>query len=154
MKKYLLLLSAVIITLMMSCDNSVKLNQERQAKTDDSLIRVYLKANPQLKVQKHSSGIYFQVLSEGKGQHPTESSMVTVNYTAALLNDMVVDKASGFSSSLDRLIKGWQIGIPLVKEGGTILLIVPSGLAYGANGVGRIPENSVLVFTVDLTEFK
>lgn len=153
MKKYLLLLSAVIITLI-SCDNSVKLNQAKQAKTDDSLIRVYLKANPQIKVRKHSSGIYFQVLAEGKGQHPNENSMVTVNYTAAMLNDMVVDKASGFSSSLDRLIKGWQIGIPLVKEGGTILLIVPSGLAYGANGVGRIPENSVLVFTVDLTEFK
>ncbi|WPU99421.1 FKBP-type peptidyl-prolyl cis-trans isomerase [Mucilaginibacter sp. cycad4] len=153
MKKYLLLLSAVIITLMISCDNTAKLNRAKQAKTDDSLIRVYLKANPQIKVQKHPSGIYYQVLSEGKGRNPNENSLVTVNYTAALLNDMVVDKASGFSSSLDRLIKGWQIGIPLVKEGGTILLIVPSGLAYGANGVGRIPENSVMVFTVDLTEF-
>jgi FKBP-type peptidyl-prolyl cis-trans isomerase FkpA len=153
MKKYLLLLSAVIITLI-SCDNSVKLNQAKQAQTDDSLIRVYLKANPQIKVQKHPSGIYFQVLAEGKGQHPNENSMVTVNYTAAMLNDMVVDKGSGYSSPLDHLIKGWQIGVPLVKEGGSILLIVPSALAYGANGVGRIPENSVLVFTIDLTEFK
>lgn len=153
MKKYLLLLSAVIITLMMSCDNSVKLNQAKQAKTDDSLIRIYLKANPQLKMQKHPSGIYYQILSEGRGDHPKDNSLVTVNYTAALLNDMVVDKGNGYSSPLDHLIKGWQIGIPLVKEGGSILLIVPSGLAYGANGPGRIPENSVLVFSVDLTEF-
>lgn len=154
MKKYLLLLSVVLIALISSCDNSVKVNQARQAATDDSLIRVYLKANPQIKAKKHPSGIYFQILSEGKGEHPNENSLVTVNYTAAMLNDMVVDKGSGFSSSLDRLIKGWQIGIPLVKEGGSILLIVPSGLAYGANGVGRIPENAVLVFNVDLTEFK
>ncbi|MFC0516460.1 FKBP-type peptidyl-prolyl cis-trans isomerase [Mucilaginibacter angelicae] len=153
MKKYLLLLSAVIITLI-SCDNSAKLNQAKQAKTDDSLIRIYLKANPQVKVQKHPSGIYYQILAEGKGDHPNDNSMVTVNYTAAMLNDMVVDKGSGFSSPLDHLIKGWQIGIPLVKEGGSILLIVPSGLAYGANGVGRVPENSVLIFNVDLTEFR
>jgi FKBP-type peptidyl-prolyl cis-trans isomerase FkpA len=153
MKKYLLLLSAVLITLI-ACNNSAKLNHAKQAKTDDSLIRVYLKANPQIKVQKHPSGIYYQILAQGKGGHPNDKSMVTVNYSAALLNDMVVDKADDFSTSLNRLIEGWQIGIPLVKKGGTILLIVPSGLAYGANGPGRIPANSVLVFTVDLTEFK
>lgn len=153
MKKYLLLLSVVIITLMMSCDNSAKISQEKQAQTDDSLIRVYLKANPHIKAQKDPSGIYYQILSEGKGDHPKDNSLVTVNYTAALLNDMVVDKGNGYSSPLDHLIKGWQIGIPLVKEGGSILLIVPSGLAYGANGAGRVPENSVLVFSVDLTQF-
>jgi FKBP-type peptidyl-prolyl cis-trans isomerase FkpA len=153
MKKYLLLLSAVIITLM-SCDNTAKLNKAKQARTDDSLIRIYLKANPQIKAQKDPSGIYYQILAEGKGDHPTDNSMVTVNYTAALLDDMVVDKGNGYSSPLDHLIKGWQIGIPLVKEGGSILLIVPSGLAYGAAGPGRIPENSVMVFSVDLTEFK
>lgn len=153
MKKYLLLLSLAIAVLF-GCDNSAKLNHEKQAGVDDSLIRVYLKANPQIKAQKHPSGIYYQILSEGTGGHPTPNSMVTVNYSAALLNDLVVDKGEGYSTALNSLIKGWQIGVPLVKQGGTILLIVPSGLAYGASGPDRIPANSVLMFTIDLTDFK
>ncbi|MEO3405124.1 FKBP-type peptidyl-prolyl cis-trans isomerase [Mucilaginibacter sp. CAU 1740] len=153
MKKYLLLLAMAVIALT-ACNNAAKLNHEKQAGIDDSLIRVYLKANPRIKAQKHPSGIYYQILSEGKGGHPTENSIVTVNYSAALLNDMVVDKGEGYSTALNSLIKGWQIGVPLVKQGGTILLIVPSALAYGASGPDRVPANSVLVFTIDLTDFK
>ena len=52
---------------------------------------------------------------------------------------------------LRNVIKGWQIGIPKVSEGGAITLFIPSKLAYGKRAKGsNIPANSVLVFDVEL----
>ena len=57
--------------------------------------------------------------------------------------------------ALNRLIVGWQIGVPLIKKGGSIRLIVPSGLAYGSSSPGLgIPKNAVLDFTIDLIDVK
>ena len=48
------------------------------------------------------------------------------------------------------LIKGWQIGFPLLAEGSEAILYVPSGLAYGGNTQPSIPANSNLIFNVKL----
>ena len=45
---------------------------------------------------------------------------------------------------------GWQYGIPLVKAGGRIMLYLPPSLGYGAQTVGSIPANSVLIFDITL----
>ena len=107
-----------------------------------------------IKAVKDPSGLYYQVVKQGTGAYPNSNSMVTVNYKGKLINGPPFDSASGFSSSLDRLVKGWQIGIPHVKEGGNILLFVPSALGYGPSGGGPIPENAVLLFDIDLVSFK
>lgn len=100
---------------------------------------------------KHNSGIYYKVLAPGYGANPTATSWVSVNYTGKLLNGSQFDKSSspvGFS--LTNVIEGWQIGIPLIKKGGKILLFIPSAYAYGCNGGNTIPPNAVLYFEVDL----
>ncbi|MCL4122210.1 UNVERIFIED_CONTAM: hypothetical protein GTU68_021294 [Idotea baltica] len=50
-------------------------------------------------------------------------------------------------------IKGFQIGISKIKEGGKILLIVPPKLGFGTNGIkNKIPPNSILVYEIELIE--
>jgi FKBP-type peptidyl-prolyl cis-trans isomerase len=52
---------------------------------------------------------------------------------------------------LKRLIKGWQIGLPLCRVGGAIRLIIPSALAYSIRDRGmKIPPNQVLVFDIEV----
>jgi FKBP-type peptidyl-prolyl cis-trans isomerase len=53
------------------------------------------------------------------------------------------------------VIDGWKIGLPLIKKGGRIKLIIPSALAYSCTGAGTsIPPNTPLYFDVTLNDVK
>ena len=153
MTKYILLLSSFIIVLA-SCSSRPSAGVAKQARIDDSIIRAYLTANPQIKAVKDPSGLYYEVTDQGTGAYPTENSVVMVNYTCSLIGGRRYDSGSDFSSPLSGLVKAWQIGVPHVKAGGNITLYVPSRLAYGPNGAGPIPENAVLTFDINLISFK
>lgn len=51
---------------------------------------------------------------------------------------------------LNRLIKGWQEGIPGMKVGGRRTLICPPEYAYGPAGGGHRLSGRTLVFVIDL----
>jgi FKBP-type peptidyl-prolyl cis-trans isomerase FkpA len=152
MKKYLLLLSLLIVALS-SCKKD-SFNAAKQAATDDAAIQLYITAN-HITATKDPSGLYYQVITAGTGSYPTVNSTVDVNYEGKLLNGNVFAPAGGnLTDPLTGLIKGWQIGIPFVNTGGRILLLIPSALGYGNTSPGAtIPANSVLVFTIDLLSF-
>lgn len=155
MKKLLLLILFPLVVLS-SClktsdaNNTPIVTPAEQAVTDDATIQAYLAAHTDIHALKDTSGVYYQVLTAGTGSFPKVSATVTVNYTGSLLSGTQFDKATNFTSVLGNLISGWQIGLPHVAAGGRILLIIPSRYGYGNVGVGSIPANSVLLFTIDL----
>jgi FKBP-type peptidyl-prolyl cis-trans isomerase len=94
-------------------------------------------------------------MSPGLGTQPALTNTVSTVYTGKLLNNTQFDaSANPVSFLLSGVIKGWQIGIPLIKKGGRIKLVIPSSLAYGCNGSGSIPPNSPLYFEVTLTDVR
>lgn len=104
---------------------------------------------------KHATNIYYQVLNPGTGATPTDISKVFVAYTGKLLNGSVFDAQSNAAATgwqLAGLIDGWRIGLPLIKKGGKIRLVIPSALGYGCKGQGPIPSNSILYFEIDLID--
>ncbi|MDN3582327.1 FKBP-type peptidyl-prolyl cis-trans isomerase [Mucilaginibacter flavus] len=153
MKNLLLIIFITIIGLA-SCKTAPPVDAIKQARTDDSLITIFLSNNPLIKAVKDSSGLYYQVTKEGTGAYATENSTVTVNYKGKLISGPPFDAANGFSSPLSNLVRAWQIGIPRVKAGGSILLIAPSALGYGSANLGPIPANSILVFDIDVIAVK
>ena len=50
------------------------------------------------------------------------------------------------------VIKGWDIGIPILKAGEKATLIIPDSLGYGAEGSGKRGVLGTLVFDVELVE--
>jgi FKBP-type peptidyl-prolyl cis-trans isomerase FkpA len=152
MKKYFLLLSVVIIGLSSCKKSSPSFDAAAQAATDDAAIKAYI-ANSNIVATKDPSGLYYQVLTPGTGPYPTAKSNVTVGYTGSLLDGTSFDTQSSTYFNLAGLVQGWQIGVPHINAGGTILLIVPSGLGYGNAVHGSIPANSVLLFKITLQGF-
>ena len=135
-----------------SCKKSSETSYDDQVKKDDQLITEYIAKN-NLTMTKHSSGMYFEVISPGSGYGAVASSTITVNYEGRLLDGTVFDKTTTkpMSFKLADVIRGWQIGIPLIENGGKIRLIVPSNLAYGSYPPSAsIPKHAVLDFTIEI----
>ena len=102
-------------------------------------------------------GLQYEVLKEGTGKQPVISDAIKAHYKGALLDGKEFDSSfkrnQPFSAPLRSLIKGWQIAIPLMKEGSHWRLWIPSDLAYGDRGAGGdIPGGATLMFEVELLE--
>ena len=91
----------------------------------------------------------------GTGKVVEKGGTVTAHYTGALAKDCTIfessyDSGSPASFPLDNVIKGWQEGVPGMKEGGERRLIIPADQAYGSTEIPGIPANSDLVFDIVL----
>jgi len=145
--KYILI-SLLSLTTLLSCN---KVSKEEQAQIDKDLIIDYV-ATHNLTGQFTSTGLWYSIDQQGGGVQAYTGAQVKVAYTGYLLNGEQFDKSStdGITFSLNNVIAGWQQGIPKFKEGGNGKLIIPSALGYGSSATGSIPENSVLVFDIEL----
>lgn len=129
-----------------------------QAEIDDEKIQAFLKAN-NIDAESHESGLYYVITDPGQGDHPAISSTVIMHYRGSKLDGSVFESSyeSGnpLNYPLGRLIRGWQIGVPLIGKGGKATLFIPSGLAYGPQSPGPgIEANEVLIFDVELLDFQ
>lgn len=115
------------------------------------------KKNPEVK--ETPSGLQYMVLQEGKGEHPTATSRVTVHYTGKLLDgtvfDSSVERGEPITFGLNQVIRGWTEGLQLMTPGSKYRLFIPYNLAYGENGAGgMIPGGATLIFDVELISFE
>ena len=108
--------------------------------------------------RNNKDGVYYTILREGTGKQVDLHDTVTVYYRVTLLNDTAtIDEAKDSPATfpLHRLIKGWQIGVPILKVGGKIRLIIPSDLAYSIRTrSAKIPPNSILAFDIEVIDAK
>lgn len=140
-----------------TCPSSPDLSNidEEQLKKDTVAIEAYLDEN-NIEATVHPSGLRYVIVEEGDGDSTTSICQnIVISYVGRLMSDGSLfdktDPGEAVLLHLRSLILGWQIGIPLIKEGGTIHLYIPSQLAYGTRSTpGLIPANSNLMFTIDL----
>ena len=144
MKSYLYLILSILV--FTSCDKEA--NFEPQTEAD---IIAYIAAND-LNATRTSSGLYYVIDNSGSGTRPTSTSNVTVAYKGYFLDGNTFDQSgdAGISFGLNQVIPGWTEGIPLFKEGGEGMLLIPYNLGYGANTRNGIPGGSVLLFDIKL----
>lgn len=126
-------------------------------------LAVALMASCQPKMTTTESGLSYEILEKGFGEHPQVGDRVTVHYTGYLTDsaktkfDSSLDRDKPFTFPLGkgRVIKGWDEGVALLHVGDKAVLNIPADLAYGERGAGAvIPPNSDLIFDVELISFE
>ncbi len=109
-------------------------------------------------VMTTESGLQYEVITEGEGPTPADTSTVTVHYEGSLIDGTVFESSfetgDSVTFALDQVIPGWTEGVQLMPEGSTYKFYIPSNLAYGSRAQGPIPGNSVLIFKIKLLDIQ
>ncbi len=101
------------------------------------------------------SGLQYEVLVEGNGEHPVASDTVRCHYEGTLIDGTIFDSSYKRNQpaefGLRQVIAGWTEGVQLMKVGSKYKFYIPYQLGYGEHGAGNsIPPYAALIFTVEL----
>jgi FKBP-type peptidyl-prolyl cis-trans isomerase FkpA len=138
---------------------------ENKQKTDDEIIAAYLEIN-KLNFVKTNKEVYLSILQKGSGSNPITNQLVTINYTASVLNGKEFDsntnpkfkhvKPFTFTIGKGQVLKACDEAILKLPKGTKALVIIPSQMAYGANppkGLD-IKPNAVLKYEIEVLDIK
>ena len=149
----------IIKQLQMALEQQISENTNQAAAENLEKGKAFLLENGKREeVTTTESGLQYEILTEGSGPVPADTSTVTVHYKGQLLNGTVFDssleRGEPVSFPLNQVIAGWTEGVQLMSKGSTYNLYIPPSLGYGPREQGPIPANSVLIFRIQLLEIK
>jgi len=137
--------------------NGAKAKREAAAKEAQQAAMAELTAG----FEKTDSGLYYKIIQKGDGAKPEKGQTVAVHYKGMFADGNVFDSSYKrgnpieFPVGMGNVIAGWDEGILLLQVGDKARFVIPSDLAYGAQGAGGvIPPNANLVFDVELMNIK
>ena len=156
------LISFSLIFSIISCTEDIStVSRTKQEQLDLDLTRIegYLNENNLSGFSSTESGLYYKLIDQGNSNYPVNGDTISVEYIGQLLDGSEFDRSNtgqpfDFILGSGQVIEGWEIGIPKIDEGGSGILIIPSGLGYGSVVNSSIPENSVLIFRINLIEIR
>jgi FKBP-type peptidyl-prolyl cis-trans isomerase FklB len=105
--------------------------------------------------QTTESGLQYQVITEANGPNPSINDKVMVHYYGTLADgtkfDSSFDRGNPTELGVNQVIPGWTEALQLMSVGSKWKLLIPSELAYGAQGAGgTIPPNTDIYFILEL----
>lgn len=106
------------------------------------------------KTEQSLSGMLYRPIKTGSGPFPGATDTVTVSYKGTLRTGKVFDqspKGKPISFSLGGVIPCWTEALKKMQVGGSAIIVCPSHIAYGDQGVGNdIVGGAALKFEVTL----
>jgi len=107
-------------------------------------------------VQKLENGVQYTVITEGTGAKPTEKDKVKLHYHGTKVDgtvfDSSVDKGKPITHLANGFVPGFNAAVQAMPVGSKWKVVIPSDLAYGMRGPGKIGPNSTLIFEIELLE--
>jgi len=110
---------------------------------------------------QRNSGLKYIIHKKGNGKRPVMRQRVKAHYAGFLMdgnnfdNSFESGKPLEFPIGVNRVIAGWEEGIPMLDEGSKATLFVPYQLAYGeAGSPPKIPEKADLIFYIEIIKIQ
>lgn len=150
------LLVFVFLSFSILFSSCLKKFDEELRDKEKQLLKDYIKGND-ITVPPTSSGMYFIDSLVGSGLAPVTGDSLWVHFTGKFLNETVFQSTLEgppfiFQIGIGSVLDGFDEGVSYMKRGGKARLIVPSWLAYGANGYYSIPGYTTLIYDVQLMD--
>jgi len=110
-----------------------------------------------LSTQSTPDGIHYLLSKKGNGKAPVTGEYVLLQYRAMLLDSTVFDLSEEgnplvFQVGNHEVIKGLDLGVQLLKKGGSATLYLPPSLGYQQYGAQGVPPNAALIYEVELLD--
>ena len=101
------------------------------------------------------SGLQYEVIHDGNGDTPSKTDTVVTHYRGTLIDgkefDSSLRRGEPASFPVNRVISGWTEALQLMTVGSKWKLFIPSNLAYGERGAGKvIGPHATLIFEIEL----
>lgn len=156
-----IIVSLFIFLFVRPCYGQDALSESAQKKIDERKLQEFFTKN-NIKPLKTASGLYYIITKEGSGRRILAGETVTVSYTGKLLDGTVFDSNTDtafhhkapflFEVGKGSVIRGWEKGVQLLKNGAAATLYIPSVMAYGAYPPAHVPDNAILIFDMEITD--
>lgn len=125
---------------------------DNKKKSEEYMANIAKKAG----VKALANGVYYEVITEGKGAIPADTSRVKVKYEGKLIDGTVFDKTEKdpITFSCNAVIPGWTEALTHMPVGSKWIVYIPQDQAYGAREAGSIKPFSALTFTIELIDIE
>lgn len=137
-------------------DRETEIKNMEMEKAETQLLQDYIQKN-NITVQPSATGIYYLETKKGTGKSPAEDMYITAHYAVNLLGGEQLfstrdkDDPVDFKFNSPFENKGFMEVIGKMREGGKANAIVPSAMAFGAEGAGSVvPPFSTLYYDIEL----
>ena len=112
------------------------------------------------KLVELAEGLKYTDVKAGKGRRAARGNRLAVKYVGLAPNSRAAGGWSQFDDNGGRpfhfvvgdgeVIRGWDMGLIGMRQGGTRRLVIPHQLGYGEGGAGPVPPRATLIFEVTL----
>jgi FKBP-type peptidyl-prolyl cis-trans isomerase FkpA len=127
---------------------------EQDLESFDKQIKSYLKKKD-LSCKRSASGLYYKIITPGEGQPIKFTDHVSFTYKGEFLDGKVFDQQKKpVEFEVRQLIGAWREIMLDLKPGGKAFLVAPPSLAYGDRQLDDIPQNSILVYELEVVSVK
>lgn len=148
----LVVVAALVIVLIASCDPTKKYEKEQK-----EAIQNYLNEHPELDFELKESGLYYFDVLVGSGMAAAIHDTAYVMYKGTFLDGSKLDENYEKKDTLKfpigegYTILGFDEGITYMNEGGKAMFLMPSELAFGNYG-SFLPAYTPVVFEAELAK--
>ncbi|MGM0619947.1 MAG: FKBP-type peptidyl-prolyl cis-trans isomerase [Bacteroidota bacterium] len=161
-----LLLSFLLINGLIFNYSCIKNNEQEQRTFDDEMAELdamLVKLNDSgYNIDTTEMGVYYVVKEPGEGPFPKTGDTCFIDFTGYLSNGVMFESSEEFYDNgiwkfvfgNPEIIPGLEDGIAHMNKGAKIEMIIPSNLAYGANGTANIPPYTTLLYTSKMHDLR
>lgn len=144
------LLCLLLILILGACSTY----SDEDLKGFDKTIREWIRQQ-NIQYKSTDSGLYYYFENKGQGQKIKYTDSVTVQFKGTLLDSTIFEiEKVPVTFAVNEVIIAWKEVLLMSERNAKIKIIVPPQLGYGNHKLDKIPQNSILLYEIEIIDIK